>query len=58
MHQLEAYLENDTLWIVDKKNYTAYETREYNNTPLPNEIFISHDMHQRHPTAIMDIERD
>jgi hypothetical protein len=52
----KAYLEWDTLWIIDELFWIAYETRDYKERPAPNEIFISHDMSERHSTSISEIK--
>ena len=55
MNKRQAYKEGDTLWIVNEKEYTAYETTE--RQPGPNDIFICHDMMYRHGTALLEKKR-
>ena len=52
----KAYLEWDTLWIINARQRIAYETRQYDSHPMPNEVFIAHDMSDRHSTAYLEMQ--
>ncbi len=51
-----CYMQDDTLWIIDKASNIAYETRNYEDYIPANGIFIGHDMSDWHSTSILEIE--
>ena len=51
-----CYMQDDTLWIIDKASNIAYETKQYEDWVPANGIFIRHDMSDWHSDYIKDIE--
>lgn len=50
------YLEWDTMRIVNEELGVAYETVNAFEKPLPNDVFIAHDLNEWHESSLKEIK--